>query len=117
MAVTGEGTVRATLDNAPLVQANYNFWGANWKYAGVRFTPRPAGRAKAAFAGTISALGLKIDLTVTAPKPNQLRYVWQIVASRDLNGIVGGGLEFNLKPDSSALGGQAGKTEDQAHEQ
>jgi len=110
MTVTGDGAVQASLNRAPVVQANYNFWGANWKYAGTRFSRRPPGSARAAFAGTVDALGLKIDLTVTSPKPNQLRYVWRIAASRDLSGIVGGGLEFNLKPDSPSMGGRAGKT-------
>ena len=108
MQVTAQGTVAATCRNAPVVQAGYHFWGAGWKYAGARFSPRPGGSAKAAMTGTVDALGLKIDLAVTSPKPNQLRYAWRIVASRDLDGIVGGGLEFNLKLDSPSLGGRAG---------
>jgi len=86
--------------HAPVVQANWVFWGPKWKWAGAKL----ALRADKTLTGSVSALSLRITGAVTSPKANVLKYTFEFTADRQLRGIIGGGLEFRLKPDSPALG-------------
>ncbi len=90
--------------NAPAVRSHYVFWGENWKFAGANVrVVQGTGREKT-LAGEVRALDLKISGTVDSPAANELRFTWNLEAQRDLEGITGGGLEFNLALDSRALG-------------
>jgi hypothetical protein len=107
MRVTDNGGLEVSRSQVPIVRADYCFWGANWKYAGAKAQMgEPRGSDKT-FSGNVSALGLKFDGTVRSLAPNKARYTWTIEASRDLTGIIGGGLEFRLVGDSPSLGGNA----------
>jgi hypothetical protein len=88
----------------PVVQANYCFWGANWSWAGVKMQMGESQRSSRTFSGRVSALDLQVKGTVQSLAANKVRYTWNIEAGRDLKGIVGGGLEFRLVPDSPSLG-------------
>ncbi len=106
MSATGDASLEITVSQAPVVKAQYAFWAENWKWAGAQLELQncPTGYV---VSGNVPQLGLKIDGTVTSPKAGRLRYTWNIQASRELDGIIGGGLEFRLSPDSPALGDQA----------
>ena len=104
---TGQATVAVSCDQAPVASANYVFWGPRWKWAGARLALGKAADGKQPFSGSVPALGLELGGSIDSPAPNQLRYAWTIAASRALEGIIGGGIEFRLVLDSPSLGGTA----------
>ncbi|NQU24070.1 MAG: cellulase family glycosylhydrolase [Candidatus Nealsonbacteria bacterium] len=105
MQATGEAALEITLSNAPVVTSGYCFWGENWNFAGADLKLGTTGTTQT-FVGTVAKLGLKIDGTIASPAPGRLKYTWNIDSQRDLKGIIGGGLEFQLVLDSPALDGK-----------
>ena len=103
--VTDEGCVEISARHAPVVRSEYALWGKDWDWASVKIRLDPVQPGPLTFRGAASELGLAIRGKVTTPTPNQLRFEWNIEASRDLRGIIGGGLEFNLELQSSAIKG------------
>ncbi len=104
MRVTDDAAVEISRLQVPVVKANYCFWGANWNWAGVKMQMGKSQGSSKTFSGNVSALGLEFNGTVRSLQPNEVRYTWNIEASRDLKGIVGGGLEFKLVGDGPSLG-------------
>lgn len=102
--ITDEAAVEVLCDQAPVVRSHYVFWGPQWKWAGAQIRLREAGGAEKKLSGQVRDLGLNVSGVVTSPRSNQMRLQWQLEAQRDLEGIVGGGLEFNLALDSRAVG-------------
>jgi hypothetical protein len=96
--------VEVQCKNAPVVRSHYVFWGENWKWAGASVRVVQGTGPKKTLAGEVRALGLAISGTVDALATNVLRFAWDLEAQEDLDGIIGGGLEFNLALDSRALG-------------
>ncbi|HUS90635.1 MAG TPA: glycosyl hydrolase family 5 [Phycisphaerae bacterium] len=107
MSAARDGTPAISCRKAPVVGAQYCFWGAQWKYAGAQVRVGPPGGEGAPLSGTIAGLGISVGGKVASPKPNQLRFAWQLNVQADLTGIVGGGMEFRPVLDSPALGGEA----------
>ena len=106
MTTTGDGALAVLLKKAPVIQASYCFWGARWKYAGARVRIGARKDGAAPIGGTVRSLGITVGGQVTSPRPNQLRYAWQLKAARALSGIIGGGLEFRLSLNDPAFGGK-----------
>ena len=104
---TGDATLEISSRQVPVLTANYCFWAENWKYASARLRLGESNAAEQTFSGSVAGLGLKLGGTVASPAPGKLCYTWNIQSDRDLAGIVGGGLEFNLVPDSPALDGKS----------
>ncbi len=88
----------------PPWSARTTFWGPQWKWAGAQTRLVESATGERKLAGRVRDLGLEISGTITSPAPNQLRFQWRLEAERDLEGIIGGGLEFNLALESPALG-------------
>jgi hypothetical protein len=104
MQPTNSVSVSVMLYQAPVATAKYCFWGENWKHAGTRLRLTDLDGPEKTFSGTVEALGLSVAGTITSPAKNQLRYVWRLSAERDLQDIVGGGLEFGLNPGCPSFG-------------
>ncbi len=109
IAVSDQAAPVIRRNHAPVVTAGYNFWAADWKYAGARWTLGGGGSGGTTFSGSVGKLGLKIDGRVGAVAANQLRWTWDVRAAGDLEGIIGGGLEFQLELESPTLEGRAGE--------
>lgn len=109
MKVSDEGAVEVLYEHAPLVTANYCFWGADWKWAGAAMKVGEADGDSTPVSGAVEALGLTIDARIRSPSANTLVYTYTLDASRDLGGIIGGGLEFQLRLGSPALPKGAGE--------
>lgn len=107
MQVTDDGGLAIAHRQAPVVTAHYVFWGENWQYAGAKVTVGAEDLPTTALSAQVELLGLKVTGQVTRPAASQLRYAWTVEAQRELKGIVGGGLEFNLVLDSPSFGGKA----------
>ena len=101
---TGDAALVISCRQAPVVKAQYVFWGPNWKWAGASLKLTRFNDRGQLFSGKVAALDLTIEGTIASPAANQLRYTWNLEAARDLSGIIGGGLEFRLGLDSPALG-------------
>ena len=104
MSVSGSGALEIFAQKTPVVQADYVFWGTNWDYASAQITAGPSRAGANRLSGSVEDLGLRVDGMIISGRPNKLRYMWNIRATRDLKDIVGGGLEFNLSLDSPSLG-------------
>ncbi|MHC4177915.1 MAG: glycoside hydrolase 5 family protein [Planctomycetota bacterium] len=104
---TGDVALEISVRQVPVVKANYCFWAANWKYAAARLKLGEFKAGTQTFSGAVTGLDLKLDGTIASPAAGQARYTWNIESGRNLTGIIGGGLEFNLVPDSPALGGRS----------
>ncbi|NQT17847.1 MAG: glycosyl hydrolase family 5, partial [Planctomycetes bacterium] len=100
---TNDAGVAVSCQHAPVVQAHYVFWGGNWKWVGARLELGEPTDGGTAFSGAVSQLGLEIEGTIRSPAPNQLQTTWRIEAEKPLQGIIGGGLEFNLVLDAPSL--------------
>ena len=107
VSATDGASVAISCHKAPVVGAKYCFWGANWNYAGTQLRLGESDGDEKRFAGTVAELDFSIDGTITSPAANKLRYTWRIESGTDHDGIIGGGLEFNLILDSPALDGKA----------
>ncbi|HUT90051.1 MAG TPA: hypothetical protein VMY37_11170 [Thermoguttaceae bacterium] len=100
---TNDAAITISREQAPVVRAHYVFWGEKWKYAGARTKLDEPSGGQTTFSGAVAGLGLRIEGTITSPASNRLRYVWNLDAAKELRGIIGGGLEFNLALDSPSL--------------
>jgi hypothetical protein len=103
MRATEQGSLEILCSQAPVVTSDYIFWGADWKWAGARMELRPSATQDKTLSGSVQDLGLKIEGRITCPAPNRLIYTWNLTAARDLQNIIGGGLEFKLALDSTSL--------------
>jgi hypothetical protein len=104
---TGDATPEISRRQAPVVEANYCFWAKDWQWADAQMKLGELKAGKQTFSGTVSGLGLKLDGTIASTSAGQVQYTWNIESGRDLAGIIGGGLQFNLLLDSPALGGKS----------
>jgi len=103
MRLTDKGAVEVLHNRAPVVVSDYLFWGANWKWAGLKaHLGEPQGGATP-LAGTVDALKLKVDAAITSPAPNALVFAYRLDAAEEMKGVTGGGLEFNLRLDSASF--------------
>jgi hypothetical protein len=103
MRITDGVTVEVLHKQAPIVTATYNFWGPEWKWAGSGFRIVDFARNATTFSGDVRDLGLTLTGTITRPAPNALRFAYALDAANDLDGIIGGGLEFSLRLDSPSF--------------
>lgn len=94
-----------TKDSAPIVEGTYVFWGPSFKWAGARVTPGQAGADASALKVAVAGLGVSIDAQVGSAAPAVYSWKMKLDVERELEGIVGGGIEFKLQLDSPALGG------------
>lgn len=104
MRPTEDASIEIFHLHTPIITVNYCFWGINWSWADAKMTLGELQGGRQTFSGGISKLDLKVDGTVRSPRSNQLHYVWKIDSGRDLTGIIGGGLEFQLVLDSPTFG-------------
>ena len=101
--ITDSGAVEVLHKQAVLVKSAYLFWGADWKFAAMKSRVEKAGAEGAGLSGEVALLKLKLDAGITNPAPCKLVFAYKLDAAEDMKGIVGGGLEFNLKLDSPSF--------------
>ncbi len=99
------GTLTLSCRGAPVVESTFVIWGPNWGWAEWEASTGPPVDGVVPLRGRVASLGLQIegDLAFRGGKA-EVRLVVQ--ASRDLRGLVGGGLEWRLRRESRALGGK-----------
>ncbi|MHC4403031.1 MAG: glycosyl hydrolase family 5 [Planctomycetota bacterium] len=108
---TGDAAVTISREQAPVVRSHYVFWAENWKWTECRLRLDGFDNSKTTFAGAIPGLDLEVGGTLRSLAANRLEIAWNLEANRSLEGVVGGGLEFNLELDSPALGDDVAEPE------
>lgn len=103
IALSDQTTFTIRHQGDPVVTSSYVFWGANWKFAGARLAITQREGGQATFSGAVRDLGLTLTGRISQSTPQVLKFDYQIEAVRDLAVITGGGLEFNLKLNSSSF--------------
>lgn len=104
VALTNQATPEIRRDGAAIVTAETVFWGPEWKWAQADFAvvPGSASEGSASFRGKVADLGLGYAGRARVVAPNRLRVEYDQEASRNLDGVIGGGLEFRLRPAPGA---------------
>jgi hypothetical protein len=94
------GTVRVLFRGAKVMTFHYLFWGKNFAWADpvVRYSTTSGGVTR--FLLAVDPLGLKISGSVAKTAPGEVTFEYAFEAAKDLQGIDGGGLEFNLNLDA-----------------
>lgn len=93
--------LQVTCRHVPVLTMRYHFWGKNWSYASADLQLAD----DRTFTGAVSDLGITIQGRMEAVAPNELRIIYRLTMKQALDGIVGGGPQFDLKLDSPALRG------------
>ena len=98
------GTVRVSYRGAKVMTFHYLFWGKNYAWADpiVRSSLTSGGVTR--FELGVDALGLRIMGAVAKTGPGEVTFEYALEAKKDLDGIDGGGLEFNLSLDAVPAG-------------
>ncbi|MFO7958713.1 MAG: cellulase family glycosylhydrolase [Candidatus Brocadiia bacterium] len=99
----GGATVSVSRHRTDVVTSGYRFWGADWDYAGSRWSWDELTADRQTFAGEIRGLSLQVEGSIERSAPNQLRFTWTLTSQEELTNIIGGGLEWDLSLDSPAL--------------
>lgn len=108
MRVAANGTPEVFFNGARVLTATPVFWGPAWKFAGSNFSARPREGGGYDLSGIVRDLDLTFEGSITRAQPGALRWGLTLTAGRNLEGIIGGGFEFDLALTSDAFGGKAG---------
>jgi hypothetical protein len=109
--LTGPGVASVRYHNVEIATFHYAFWGQGWSWADpqVRAAGPGTGRGKDAFVVDVPELKTKLRGAVHRGD-RALTFQYSIETAAAADGVVGGGLEFNLRLASPVLAGQADVT-------
>ncbi len=100
--VADQGTPEVFLDGTRILTAKFHFWAADWAYAWSEFEIGQRADGVLPITGAAKNLGLTFEGTIDDRDPTAVRVDFVCTAQRDLAGLIGGGLEFNLDHDAAA---------------
>jgi len=98
------GTVRISYRGVKVMTFHYLFWGKNYAWADPIIRSSLAQGGVTRFELGVEALGLRMLGSVAKTAPGEVTFEYVLEASRALDGIDGGGLEFNLNLDAVPAG-------------
>jgi hypothetical protein len=98
------GTARVAYRGAKVMTFHYLFWGKNYAWADpiIRGSISQGGVTR--FELGVEPLGLRLLGSVAKTGPGEVTFDYTLDAKKDLDGIDGGGLEFNLNLDAVPTG-------------
>ena len=99
---TADGTALIRYQEAQVASFRYVFWGKDWAWTDPAVKPGSR-RRNHGFTVEVPHLGVNIERRGTTK--GELLFEYTIEAERSLTGVVGGGMEFNLRLDAPVLGG------------
>jgi hypothetical protein len=94
------GTAKIRFNHTTVATFAYRFFGPRWGW--VESTIEDRGND--AFGVRVEELGLEISGRTESAGDGVLRVVWELEAARAIEGIEGGGIEFELVADTQLLG-------------
>jgi hypothetical protein len=98
------GTLRVSYRGAQVMSFHYLFWGPNFSWANPVVKSARTSEGVTTFEIGVDALGLDITGRIAKSAPGEMSVEYGIVAHKELSGITGGGLEFNLTLDAPVPG-------------
>jgi hypothetical protein len=98
------GTARISYRGSKVMTFHYLFWGKNYAWADpvVRSSMTSGGVTR--FELGVEALGLRMMGSIAKTGPGEVTFEYALDATKELEGIDGGGLEFNLNLDAVPSG-------------
>lgn len=107
LTVDDDSSLPRLLKGGEVVQIRYQFWGANWAWAGQDSRPSQVRGLERRFEGRNETLGTQMTGEVSAPSADSLQWRWTFEARRAVKPVIGGGIEFDF--DLQALGAAMGE--------
>lgn len=104
LEVSGPGAASIRYHHIEVGSFHYVFWGKNWSWANPEVKATPAA-GEDAFSVDVPAMGVKIVGRVRK-NTGELVFEYSVETAAALDGVVGGGLQFDLKPDAPVLADQ-----------
>jgi hypothetical protein len=96
------GRAQVRFRHTPVLDFSYQFWGPKWAWENVVFTQQTPDKGLLAVPG----LGLEIGVEVAETAPDVLTFTYNVQASKLVDDVVGGGLEFHQHLDRDLLGAE-----------
>ncbi len=108
--LTREATFLLRYDGATVMRCKYIAWGPNWKAASIDTAINPNQGERWAFSGDSKGLNLDIHGHINWTE-GQMRFAYDLVASKASAGNIGGGASFDLRLDRQVFGDNVAKPE------
>ena len=98
------GTARVSYRGAKVMTFHYLFWGKNYAWADPIIRGSVSSGGVTRFELGVDSLGLRLMGSVAKTGPTEVTFEYILEAKKDLDGIDGGGVEFNLNLDAVPAG-------------
>jgi hypothetical protein len=102
--VADGGTFRIDYRGAQVMSFHYLFWGASFSWANPVVKDVATSNGVTTFVVDVDALGLELAGRISKAGPGEVAVEYTINAKKQLTGVVGGGLEFNVNLDAAVPG-------------
>lgn len=107
VTIEPDATLKVLYRKTPIMRAKFLYWGTDWKWAGSRMTVGDRSGSTYPISGEVRSLGITLGGDIAMGPGNVYTLSLELDANRDLNDIVGGGIEWMFAVGSRALGGTA----------
>jgi hypothetical protein len=101
---TADGTAVIRYQDAQVASFRYAFWGKDWAWTDPTVQPPTGPKADGTFDVVVAPLGMTVHAAAREGK-GELTFAYTVEATRAIQNIHGGGVEFNLKLDSPVFAG------------
>ena len=102
--VADGATLRVNYRGSQVMSFHYLFWGQNFSWANPVVKNTRTADGVTSFEVDVETLGLSIGGKIRKAGPGEIAIDYAIAASKQLDDVVGGGIEFNLSLDAAVPG-------------
>src|SRR5258708_4442488 len=102
--VVDGGTLRVNYRGMQVMTFHYLFWGPNFSWANPVVKNTKSANGVTTFDLDVDTLGLKIAAKIAKAGASEVAVDYAVTAERAMDGVVGGGIEFNLNLDAPVPG-------------
>lgn len=106
VSIEPDSSLKVLVGQTPILTSSYVFWGAEWTWAPFRSSLQYDESGVFPLKGSIQSLGITVSGDVTQEAPNIYTYTLDLDVAKDLSGINGGGLQWDINVPQGS--GQAG---------
>lgn len=111
MGIGNNGLATITCQGAPVATPGYVAWGVNWNFSGTNATVGDRSERPVSVKGVMTELDITFSSPVSSPEANVLKWAYSVNVPKDMPGIIGAGIEWNMSLTDPALQGKAGEPE------
>lgn len=101
-SIKKNGALEIFCHGVPIVTADFVFWNAKWKWTEAKRTVGPMVEGSGPIRITVPGLGTEMRGTIAA-KGETVQYHFELNITKDLNDVVGGGMEFVMHQNAAPL--------------